>query len=148
MDREPANAVRSRGLAVPYVMRVIRRSRSYTGERYSRISSLEIADCFNSSTASSRLKISCFSISGCSMNFRSIRAPIAVFVLSNTQRRDPLFCFSRNVSHNSRFLRVELSSIIYFPVVYGVIRVICDRSFFCVSSRYWSNAPALKTPQS
>ena len=44
-------------------------------------------------------------------------APIAVFVLSSTHRSEPLFCFSRSVSHNSRFRLVELSRSMYFPVV-------------------------------
>ena len=35
---------------------------------------------------------------------------MAVRVLSSTHRREPLFCFSRSVSHSSRFLLVELSS--------------------------------------
>ena len=61
---------------------------------------------------------------------------MAVFVLSSTHSRDPLFCFSLSVSHSSRFRLVELSSIMYFPAAYGVICVRLDREFFCVSRRY------------
>ena len=58
---------------------------------------------------------------------------MAVFVLSRTQSRDPRFCFSLKVSTNSRFRLVEVSIIMNCPVVYGVIFVRWDRSFFCVS---------------
>ena len=39
---------------------------------------------------------------------------MAVLVLSRTQRREPLFCFSRMVSTSSRLRRLELSMSIYF----------------------------------
>ena len=44
-------------------------------------------------------------------------APMAVFVLSRTQRREPRRCFSRSVSTSSRFRLVDVSIIIYSPVV-------------------------------
>ena len=115
ISRELLKAVRSLGLADPYAIFVISRSKSYTGDRYSLISSREIACSFNSCTASRRRIISVLSISGCSTYFLNVRAPIAVFVLSRTHRRDPLFCFSRRVSQSSRFLLVELSIIINLP---------------------------------
>ena len=77
--------------------------------RYSRISSRSIACMFSSVTASSRSLIASASINGCSTKLRSIRAPMAVFVLSSTHKREPRFCFSRRVSTSSRFLLEELS---------------------------------------
>ena len=88
---------------------------------------------FSSSIACCRRSISVLSISGCSIKERRSLAPMAVFVLSRTQRREPLFCFSRRVSTSSRFRLVEVSIIMNCPVVYGVIFVRWDRSFFCVS---------------
>ena len=116
IDSDVLNAIKSLGLADWYVILLISRSKSYTGPKYSLISSLDMADKFNSSIASSLDSISFLSISGCSTKFLSNLAPIAVFVLSSTHRSEPLFCFSLKVSTSSRFLLVELSMTIYFSV--------------------------------
>ena len=127
------NANKSLGFAVWQAIRVIRRSKSYTAFKYSRSSSLVIICSFSSSTASRRLEISAFSINGWSKKERIIRAPIAVFVLSNTQSREPRLDFSLNVSVSSKFRLVELSRTINFPVTYGWIADIWESEFFCVS---------------
>ena len=93
ISKELQKAIISRGLAVWYVILVIRRSRSYIGPKYSRNS-------------------------------------------------------SRVISTSSRFLREELSMIIYFPMEYGRSSRILERVFFCVSYRYFSNAAEAITPQS
>ena len=87
------------------------------GFKYSQISSREIKFIFSSSTASWRSRMAARSMSGCSIQLRSIRAPMAVLVRSSTHRRDPLFCFSLSVSTSSRFRLVEVSSIMYCPGV-------------------------------
>ena len=46
---------------------------------------------------------------------------VAVFVLSNTQNKDPRFAFSRIVSQSSRFLLVARSSNINWLAAYGLI---------------------------
>ena len=116
ISSELRKAIKSLGLAVLYVTLLSSRSKSYTGFRYSRISSRDTLSLPSSSTASRRRSISALSISGCSSILRRSRPPMAVFVLSSTQRREPFFCFSRSVSVSSRFLRVELSSSIYLLV--------------------------------
>ena len=45
-------------------------------------------------------------MSGCSIQLRSIRLPMAVLVLSSTQSSVPRFSRPRNVSVSSRFARV------------------------------------------
>ena len=62
-------------------------------------------------------QISARSMRGCSTMVRRVLAPMAVFVLSSTHRREPRFCFSLRVSVSSRFLRLELSMIMYLPMV-------------------------------
>ena len=116
ISKELRKAIKSLGFAVLYVTLLSNRSRSYTGFRYSLISSLDTLSAQNSSRASKRRSISSLSIKGCSSMLRRSLPPIAVLVRSSTHSREPRFCFSRRVSVSSRFLLVELSSSIYLLV--------------------------------
>ena len=60
----------------------------------------------SASTAFRRWLISWLEMSGCSIQLRSIRLPMAVLVLSNTHSRVPRFSRPRRVSVSSRFARV------------------------------------------
>ena len=60
----------------------------------------------SASTAFRRWLISWLEISGCSIQLRSIRLPMAVLVLSSTHSRVPRFSRPRRVSVSSRFARV------------------------------------------
>ena len=65
--------------------------------------------------------ISFLYIKGCSIMLRSILAPIAVLVLSNTHNKEPRFCLSRSVSQSSRFLLVAESRIMKSSMEYSTI---------------------------
>ena len=147
ISSELRNAIKSRGFADLQLIFVIIRSKSYTGFKYSRISSRSIARLLHSSIPACRFKMSSLLISGCSIMERNARAPMAVLVLSSTHKSEPFFCFSRMVSTSSRFRLEELSISIYFPVVYGTIEVMWSTLPFCISYRYNSNAPAAIVPE-
>ena len=53
--------------------------------------------------------------SGFSSQLRSIRAPMAVLVLSSTHRRLPFFSLLRRVSVSSKFRRADMSSSMNWP---------------------------------
>ena len=77
---EPRREVSSRGLAVPTVILLNRRSRSKIPANDVRVSSSSMADATNSPTASRRNSISFGSMEGRTSQFRSSRAPIPVRV--------------------------------------------------------------------
>ena len=58
------------------------------------------------STALRRRLMAALEMSGCSIQLRSIRLPMAVLVLSSTQSSVPRFSRPRSVSVSSRFARV------------------------------------------
>ena len=64
----------------------------------------------SASTAPRRRSMAATSRSGRVSHARRLRAPMAVFVLSSTQRRLPRFSLARMVSVSSRLRRAERSS--------------------------------------
>ena len=115
ISRELLKAVRSLGLADPYAIFVISRSKSYTGDRIFSDFFTRNRLFFQSCTASRRRIISVLSISGCSTYFSMYELPLLSLFYREPTEGDPLFCFSRRVSQSSRFLLVELSIIINLP---------------------------------
>ncbi len=115
--RPRAKASRSRQLTVPVTMRVMTRSRSVTSLRASSSSPRAMGLSTRASTAACRRVISAGSSRGFSSQERSIRPPMAVWVLSSTHSRVPFFSLERMVSVSSRFRRASRSSSIKRPVV-------------------------------
>ena len=116
--RKPlARPSRSRQLTVPVTIRVMTRSKSVTSRRASSSSPRTMTESTSSSTALWRRVISTGSRRGFSSQDRSIRPPMAVWVLSNTHSRVPFFSLERMVSVSSRFRRASMSSSIKRPVV-------------------------------
>ena len=110
-----AKVLYSRGLAFPKIMRVIIRSRSYIPESSAAISPESIGSLRSVSTAQRRLSIFTGSRSGLSIYDRKSLFPIAVLVLSSTQRSVPRFSRPRIVSVSSKFRLAERSSFINAP---------------------------------
>ena len=116
--RKPrASPSKSRQLTVPVTMRVCTRSKSVTSRSASSSSPRTMTLSVSSSTAPWRRVISTGSSRGFSSQERSIRPPMAVWVLSSTHRSVPRFSLERMVSVSSRFRRASKSSSMNRPVV-------------------------------
>ena len=109
-----ASDLRSLPFAVPYTMRPIRRCMSVICLKISIVSDLTTLFLYSSSTAAFLRFMAIAESSGFSIQLLSILPPIGVFVLSSTQRRDPLFSPVLWDSVSSRLLAVTQSSSIYF----------------------------------